>query len=149
MNITWIFKTFDELNSTELYDIIALRQEVFVVEQNCPYQDADGKDKFSYHLLGYDEAMSPAAYSRIVLPGVSYQEISIGRVVTSKKYRSTGLGKILMKETLDKIQKHFGNIAIRISAQSYLVPFYSIYGFETTGKQYLEDNIPHTEMLKS
>ncbi|MCG3164521.1 MAG: hypothetical protein POELPBGB_00275 [Bacteroidia bacterium] len=128
---------------------MVLRQEVFVVEQNCPYLDADGKDKYAYHLLGYDENRKLAAYARIVFPGVSYAEVAIGRVITSQQYRRTGAGKELMRETLKAIENIYGKVSVRISAQTYLVNFYSEFGFTSTGKEYLEDDIPHTEMLRN
>lgn len=126
---------------------MVLRQEVFVVEQNCPYLDADGKDKQSWHLLGYDENKKLAAYARIVFPGVSYKEVAIGRVITSQDHRRTGAGKELMREALKAIETLYGKVPVRISAQTYLVKFYSEFGFVSTGKEYLEDDIPHTEML--
>ncbi len=126
---------------------MVLRQEVFVVEQNCPYLDADGKDKYSWHVLGYDEKGKLAAYARIVFPGVSYKEVAIGRVVSSQAHRRTGAGKELMREAIKTIKTIYGKVPVRISAQTYLVKFYSEFGFVSTGKEYLEDDIPHTEML--
>ena len=128
---------------------MVLRQEVFVVEQNCPYLDADGKDKDSWHLLGYDEKGKLATYARIVFPGVSYKEVAIGRVVSSQEHRRTGAGKELMQEAIKAIENIYGKVPVRISAQTYLVKFYSEFGFVSTGKEYLEDDIPHTEMLKA
>lgn len=148
MKLNWICKTFDDLNNNELYDLMVLRQEVFVVEQNCAYLDADGKDKYSYHVLGYDETGKPAACARIVYPGVSYKEVSIGRVASALLHRRTGVGKELMNETIKAIENIYGNVPVRISAQTYLVKFYSEFGFASTGKEYMEDGIPHTEMLK-
>ncbi len=147
MKLTWLCKNFENLSNNELYDAMVLRQEVFVVEQNCPYLDADGKDKYSWHVLGYDEKRKLAAYARIVFPGVSYTEVAIGRVITLQLYRRTGAGKELMCETLKDIENIYGKVPVRISAQTYLVKFYSEFGFVSTGKEYLEDDIPHTEML--
>src|ERR1039457_6539164 len=115
-NITWSCKHFKSLSNEELYEIFRLRIDVFVVEQNCPYQDADGKDLKSLHVTGKqnDELI---AYARIVLPGVSYTEVSIGRVVTSKAVRRTGAGKILMEKSMEYIKEKFGNVPVRISAQ--------------------------------
>ena len=144
--ITWSNKSFKDLTNEELYEISRLRQEVFVVEQNCPYQDADGKDLKSFHVEGKING-ELIAYSRIVLPGVSYKEVSIGRVVTSPKARRTGAGKMLMKKTMGYIQKEFGNISIRIGAQLYLQKFYEGFGFVREGDEYLEDGIPHIIML--
>ncbi len=147
MKLTWLCKNFENLSNNELYDAMVLRQEVFVVEQNCPYLDADGKDKYSWHVLGYDEKGKLAAYARIVFPGVSYKEVAIGRVVSSQAHRRTGAGKELMREAIKTIKTIYGKVPVRISAQTYLVKFYSEFGFVSTGKEYLEDDIPHTEML--
>jgi ElaA protein len=146
MNVNWSCKHFKDLSNKELYQIFRLRLAVFVVEQNCPYQDADGKDLKSLHVTGKqnDELI---AYARIVLPGISYQEVSIGRVVTSKEARRTGAGKILMKKSMECIKKEFGNVPVRISAQSYLQKFYEGFGFKRVSDEYMEDDIPHVEML--
>lgn len=144
----WIYKTFLELTNQELYDLLALRVEVFVVEQNCPYQDVDGKDQKAHHLLGYigDEL---AAYSRITFPGVRFPEVSIGRIVTARKYRGKGLGKQLTDEALKRIEAGYGPVPVRISAQSYLISFYRSFGFVPEGEEYLEDGILHKEMIRS
>lgn len=145
-----VFKTFSftELSLDQLYEILALRSEVFIVEQDCPYQDLDGKDQRSEHLCAY-EGERLVAYARLVRPGVSYEEPSIGRVITSEKIRSKGVGKELMQQAIDEMQRLYPNQDIRISAQSYLEAFYSGLGFHNTGKFYLEDGIPHQEMLFS
>jgi ElaA protein len=143
----WKMKSFHELSTVELYDILQLRAEVFVVEQDCVYQDIDSKDVKSYHVCGYD-SKKLAAYARIVHKGVSYSEVSIGRVVVSPQYRGIKLGIELMNETLKFIDKKLGRQAIRISAQSHLKKFYADLGFVFTGKEYLEDGIPHIEMLR-
>lgn len=148
MNVTWILKSFDELNVYQLYEILRLRAEVFVVEQNCPYQDLDSKDIKSFHLIGTNEKNELIAYSRILPPNVSYNEASIGRVVTSQKYRKKGAGKELMKKSIDALYEKFGQVPIRIGAQLYLKIFYENFGFSQEGEQYLEDNIPHIIMLK-
>lgn len=145
--INWLTKEFLDLSVSQLYEILQLRAEVFVVEQTCDYQDLDGKDSKSLHVCGYENEKL-IAYARIVLAGVSYSEISIGRVVVSPSRRSEGIGEILMKESLSQIFTHFGNQLVRISAQSHLAKFYGGLGFEPTGKAYLEDGIPHIEMLK-
>jgi ElaA protein len=124
-----------------------LRQAVFVVEQNCPYQDADDKDVFSHHLLGYDAEKKLVAYLRLVQPGVSYKEMSFGRIVTTSSQRRKGLGKSLMYKGIEEAFKLYNTKRNRISAQTHLVPFYQEFGFKSTGKEYLEDDIPHTEML--
>ena len=142
----WKIKAFNDLSATELYDALALRINVFIVEQNCPYPETDWKDIDSLHVLGYTNGRL-CAYARIVKPGISYKEVSIGRVATKKEYRGQGLGRELMRVTMDAIRREFGNTFVRISAQSYLVPFYSSFGFEIVGEEYLEDDMPHTEML--
>ena len=149
MKINWIYKPFNELSLIELYDILVLRQEVFVIEQDWPYLDADGKDLKSHHLMGYNDENELVAYLRLVMSGVSYKEPSLGRIVTSLKYRGTGLGKELMKKSLEKVTEQFGHVPLRISAQCYLEKFYECFGFQPTGKEYLEDGIPHIEMLRS
>lgn len=143
----WTIKHFNELSLKELYEIGRLRQEIFVVEQNCPYVDFDGKDFDCYHLMGFD-SVGLQAYSRLVPAGISYtDDISIGRVVNSKQVRGTGIGRELMLESIKACEKIWGKRPIRISAQTYLLKFYNSLGFESTGKEYLEDDIPHTEML--
>jgi len=147
MNINWGLKTFNELSVMELYCILQLRAEVFVVEQNCPYLDTDGKDLKCFHLMGYDENGVLIAYSRIVPAGISFKEVSIGRVVSSPKVRNTGAGKALMQKAIEEIKLKFGEIPIRIGAQLYLQKFYESFGFVLASEEYLEDNIPHIEML--
>ncbi len=147
--MNWTCKYFEELSLIELYEIGRLRQEVFVLEQNCPYVDFDGKDLYCYHLMGFDENNRLVAYSRIVPKGVSYEDyISIGRVITSGLVRKSGLGRILMLESISVCEKLFGKSDIKISAQTYLLKFYESLGFVSTGKEYLEDDIPHTEMIR-
>lgn len=124
-----------------------LRQEVFIVEQNCPYLDADGKDLKSHHLMGY-LGKELVAYSRLVFPGVSYKEISIGRVVSSGKYRQKGYGQELMRESIRQIEQLYGKVDIRIGAQQYLQRFYESFGFVWEGEPYMEDGIPHIIMLR-
>lgn len=143
----WILKKFEELTPHELYTIMQLRNEVFVVEQNCVYQDADNKDKFSFHLMGWKEDIL-IAYTRLIPAGTAYAEPSIGRVVTSPSARGTGAGRELMEYSIDTIYKLFGKQPIRIGAQLYLKKFYSSIGFEPTGDIYLEDGIEHIEMVK-
>lgn len=145
--INWILKKFEELSPFELYNIIQLRNEVFVVEQNCPYQDADNKDLKSYHLMGMKEEKL-VAYTRLVPPDVAYKEPSIGRVVTSPSIRGTGIGIALMQESIAKTNFLFGHHPIKIGAQLYLEKFYTSLGFVTSSSTYLEDNIPHVEMIR-
>lgn len=142
----WKIKSFEELTTQELYEIIRLRIAIFVVEQNCPYQDADKKDEKSFHLMGYKNN-ELLAYARILPPGISYPDVSIGRVVSSSTVRGKGIGKLLMTQALAEIKNKFGSTSVRISAQSYLINFYSSFGFISVGEEYLEDNIPHQEML--
>lgn len=144
--MNWTFKNFNELTTTELYDILTLRNKVFVVEQNCIYNDTDGKDKQSWHLFGHiDNKLF--AYARISPPGLSYAEASIGRVVIDSEYRSKGHGIELMKVAIEKTVSLFKVKNIRISAQCYLLKFYSDLSFTPVGEEYLEDGIPHREMF--
>ena len=146
--MTFICKPFADLSVFELYDIMALRQEVFVVEQNCPYLDADGKDLPSHHLQCRNAQGKLVAYTRLLPIGVSYPTYaSIGRVVSSPSLRGTGIGKMLVAESLAKIKQLFGDAPIKIGAQSYLLQFYENQGFVSTGEAYLEDGIPHTKMM--
>jgi ElaA protein len=146
--MNWTLKHFNDLTSNELYAVLQLRNEVFVVEQNCVFQDADDNDQSCYHLMGW-EYNKLLAYSRIVPPGISYKEPSIGRVVTSPSSRRKGLGKELMKESINAVEQLYRKIPIRIGAQQYLIPFYESFGFFIDGEIYLEDGIPHVIMLKS
>ena len=148
MKISWKVKTFEGLTVKELYSVLRLRAEVFVVEQNCPYLDLDEKDQKCFHLMGYNEIKELISYARIVPAGVSFDEVSIGRVVSSPKVRNTGAGKELMQKSIEEIKIKFGLIPIRIGAQLYLKKFYENFGFVAEGKEYLEDDIPHIEMLK-
>jgi ElaA protein len=144
--MNWSCKKFDELMSFELYAIMQLRNEVFVVEQNCVYQDADNKDQFCYHLMGWDED-TLIAYTRILPAGISYVESSIGRVVVLPSARKSGSGKILMQKSMEALFSLFGNIPIKIGAQLYLKKFYESLGFQQTSDIYVEDGISHIEML--
>lgn len=147
--INWICKSFEELTTLELYALLQLRNEVFIVEQNCPYLDVDGKDLKSYHLMAWKEDRL-IAYTRLIPPGISYDEVSIGRVVNSPSVRGSGIGKELMQLSIAKIYELFGKQDIVIGAQLYLKKFYSDLGFVQEGDVYLEDNIEHILMrLKS
>ena len=146
--MNWSTKSFAELTTLELYHILRLRAEIFVVEQDCVYQDVDNKDQDSYHVMGYENDVL-IAYARVVKPGVSYTEVSIGRVVVAFTQRQRKLGVDLMNESIRFIETNLGKQAIRISAQSHLEKFYGSLGFDATGKKYLEDGIPHIEMLLS
>lgn len=144
--MTWYTAHWDDWNKDDLYDCLALRTAVFVIEQNCPYQEVDGKDRSSWHLWARDEGQV-VAYARIVAPGVSYPEVSIGRVVVADSIRGKGLGRKLMVRSLAFIRESLGPQPVRISAQEYLLDFYRTLGFETVGTGYLEDGIPHQQML--
>lgn len=146
LQYTWRCKAFGELTAIELYGILQLRTDVFILEQNCLYRDVDGKDIKAFHLFASSEDKIHA-YARILPPGISYDEVSIGRVVTSKAARNTGLGKLLMNKCMDFIKEKFPETPVRISAQSYLIKFYQEFGFNATGPEYLEDDIPHIQML--
>lgn len=139
---------FDQLTPKELYAIMALRQEVFVVEQNCPYLDADGKDLYAWHLSGLDAGNNLLAYTRLLPEGISYEGYtSIGRVVSAPAARGTGAGRAVMRQSIDMCRHLFGPLPIKIGAQTYLLRFYESLGFRSTGEEYLEDGIPHTKMV--
>lgn len=139
---------FPNLSLEQLYEIMVLRQEVFVVEQDCPYLDADGKDYDSWHLFGKNEEGKIVAYTRLVPKEISYPKyVSIGRVVTSPLVRRKGIGKELMVESIEWCNKLFPEEKIKISAQCYLEKFYTELGFAKTGEYYDEDGIPHMGMI--
>ena len=144
----WILKKFDELTAHELYSILQLRNEVFVVEQNCVYQDADNKDQASYHFTGWmnDRLI---AYTRLLPRGIAYNDyVSIGRVVTSPSERGNGIGKELIQRSIEQLNNLFESVPIKIGAQIYLKKFYSEFGFQQTSDIYLEDGIEHIEMIR-
>lgn len=141
----FVLKAFKELTTTELYDALQLRSAVFVIEQNCIYQDLDDKDRKGHHLLGYDNG-ALVAYARLLGPGISYGEASIGRVVVSKEARGRKSGRELMIKAIEETFSAFNTNEIVISAQQYLEKFYTDLGFWTEGEMYLEDDIPHIKM---
>lgn len=148
MELQWVFKPFADLTNLELYAMLRLRSEVFVVEQNCVFLDMDDKDQHCHHLLGYKGDLL-AAYTRIVPKGISYEEYaSIGRVVTSPQARGEGRGKELMEESIKCLHELFGVVPIKIGAQLYLKKFYESLGFEQCGEVYDEDGIDHIPMLR-
>lgn len=149
MHLDWQIKPYSELTTTEFHDIVALRLKAFVVEQNCNYLDLDGKDKKCYHLLCRDGQGKVVATARILHPGASYPEVSIGRVVLDKSIRGNGHGHELMKKCMEYVVEEFGEVSVRISAQKHLENYYEKHEFTNTGNEYLEDNIPHVEMLYS
>ena len=146
--VHWHWSRFHALSLDDLYDALALRSAVFSVEQACAYLDPDGVDRHSSHLLGRDQSGVLQAYLRVVDPGVKYVEPSIGRVITCKQARGTGLGRRLFAEGVSRCTRAWPGHGIRISAQSHLDRFYGSFGFEPVGEIYLEDNIPHLEMLR-
>ncbi|WP_200831881.1 GNAT family N-acetyltransferase [Aquimarina sp. AU474] len=148
MSIRFEVKRFDELSTVELYKILRLRAEVFIVEQQCVYQDIDNKDQNSLHVIGYKEKKI-IAYTRIFDAGDYFENASIGRVVISKKERQFGYGHDLIKESIMAVEKNYKTNIIKISAQTYLKKFYESHGFLQVGEEYLEDDIPHVGMLKS
>lgn len=141
--------SFSELTLQQLYGVLALRTAVFVVEQNCPYQDLDDRDERSLHLLGYSNTGELVAYARLLPKGETYQNYpSIGRVVVAKKARGQGLGRPLMLKAINELQMHFGTGTIKLSAQAYLQEYYHSLGFDPVGERYLEDGIPHIAMIR-
>jgi len=146
-SIHWHTKAFEELSVEELYDILQLRTDIFVVEQNCPYPELDGKDKNCLHVFATQHG-KVVAYARIVPPGLSYKEISIGRVAVHQDYRKEGLGRILLDLAIEKIEEEFDPQDIQIGAQCYLKKFYASFGFEPVSAEYLEDGIPHVDMIR-
>jgi ElaA protein len=145
-DITFIYKPFNELTPHELYAILQLRNEVFVVEQNCVFQDADNKDQLSFHVMAWQNDLL-AGYTRLVPAGIAYAEPSIGRVVTSPKVRHTGIGKLLMQFSIRTTYQLWGKITITIGAQFYLRNFYISLGFQQCSDIYLEDGIQHIKMF--
>lgn len=144
----WKLLPFDQLSADQVYDLLAARIEVFVVEQDCPYQDVDGRDRHALHCWA-ENASGVLAYGRITAPGVRFAEPSIGRVITTQAGRGQGLGRALMNRCISACEQHWPEQAIRISAQQYLEQFYTSLGFVSVGGPYLEDNIPHLEMLRA
>jgi ElaA protein len=147
IKIHYTVKPFDQLSVYELYDIMRLRQEIFVVEQNCPYIDADYVDLKALHVQGRNDDGQLMTHTRLMDKGVVYDNYSsIGRVVNSAVVRGKGAGKELMRFSIDTIRRYYPS-PIKIGAQSYLQKFYESFGFEFTGEHYLEDGIPHMKMI--
>jgi len=144
--MNWNIKKFNELNIEEIYKILALRNEIFIVEQDCPYLDCDDKDLNSYHLF-LRENGEIVSYLRILEKGVSYDEISIGRVAVKKSYRGKGISRKMMLKAIEFIENNLSENTIKIQAQAYLLDFYSSLGFKAISEEYLEDNIPHIDMI--
>ena len=143
----WQWCRLDELTTREQYAVFAARESVFVVEQACVYQELDGIDFQAFHLLAWQEG-SVAAYLRVIEPGIKFKEPSIGRVMTTKPFRGSGLGRQLMEKSIGHIDSLFPGQDVRISAQVYLDAFYRSFGFAASSGAYLEDGIPHIEMLR-
>ncbi len=148
-DIQYSLKTFESLTPLELYQILQLRSRVFVVEQNCVYLDADDKDQKSVHLMIRNQNGLLMAYARLLPEGLSYEGFaSIGRVVSHPEYRRFGWGRKIMNYALQECERLYPGIPIKISAQSYLLTFYESMGFQAIGAEYLEDDIPHTAMVR-
>ncbi len=145
MTVKWIKRKWSEISTIELYNVLRLRSGVFVVEQDCVYQDIDNKDQIAIHLLGY-ENKELIAYSRIFNEGDYFKETSFGRAIIKKEKRGFGLGDELVKESLKTIRSEYGNKKIKISAQAHLKKFYAKHDFTAKGEEYLEDGIPHVSM---
>jgi len=148
MIINWVCKPFNTLTPDELYCILKLRIEVFVIEQNCVFQDCDDKDQESYHYMGWQKNKL-VAYTRLMPAGLAYEEISIGRVVTSPIVRHKHIGKELMCNSIEKLHELFGKFPIKIGAQLYLKRFYESFGFIQSSNVYLEDGIKHIKMIRN
>ncbi len=138
-------KSFEELTTQELYQMLELRSEVFVVEQYCVYQDIDNKDQIALHVLAYKDNVL-VGYTRLFKPGDYFDYSSIGRVVVKQNYRDFKYGYTIMKASIEAVKKHFGESVIKISAQTYLKRFYNNLEFHEVGEEYLEDGIPHIGM---
>lgn len=151
--LDWQVRSFDQLDGPALYQLLALRSQVFVVEQNCVFQDMDGWDALALHVLGYATSANSQpelqAYARCFAPGVKMPEASIGRVLTSAQARGTGMGHRLIAKALEVVQQQWGATPIRIGAQMHLGAFYAQHGFVATGQPYMEDGIEHIEMLRA
>ena len=146
--LRWQWCGLDELNAVELHTVFAAREAVFVVEQQCAYQELDELDLAAEHLIAWNGAQV-AAYLRVLAPAVKFAEPSLGRVLTAKAHRGTGLGREVMRRCLEHVDAKYRGVALRISAQLYLERFYRSFGFVTASEPYPEDGIPHIEMLRS
>lgn len=142
-----VIKTFNQLDTQTLYTILQLRTQVFVVEQDCVYQDLDGKDTNALHIIGYINN-TICAYTRCFNGGFYFDQASIGRVVVAPEFRKEKLGKKIMEASITAIYNTYGIQPIKVSAQTYLLKFYNSLGFKATGLEYLEDGIPHIAMIK-
>ena len=151
MNIHWNTYKFHQLTTEQLYDFIKFRVDIFVVEQKCPYPELDNKDRHAEtrHIAGYDNSDVLVAYARLLAPEVSYPDASIGRFAVTELMRRQGIGSQLLERSLLEIENLWPDAAVRISAQEHLSGFYEKFNFDKVSESYLEDGIPHIEMLKT
>ena len=149
MKLIWTTKKLDELSTHTLFNILKLRQSVFIVEQECAYPDIDETDTTAQHLCGYNEEGELLAYARLIEPGVSYSQASIGRVVVATSARGLRLGEVLMQQALAEMNRLYPNQAIKIGAQEHLEKFYTSLGFKRSSAMYIEDGIPHIHMIRA
>jgi ElaA protein len=148
LDLKWQWCRLGELSAAQVYAVLAARVAVFIVEQNCAYQDLDGLDAEAEHLIAWSGA-DVAGYLRVLAPGTRFDDPSIGRIITAKPFRGTGLGRELVAKGIEQARRRYPGRAVRISAQQYLEKFYREFGFATVSEPYLEDDIPHVEMLLS
>ncbi len=147
--IHWEWLPFGQLDAASLYAVIAAREAVFVVEQNCVYRDADGLDPAAWHLIGWSRDAEVAAYLRVLPAAARFAEHSIGRVLTTAAFRGQALGREVMLRGLARLEETFGHVPVRIAAQAHLTGFYASLGFVVAGETYLEDGIAHVDMLRA
>jgi ElaA protein len=145
-DVNWQWYRLSELSAVQLYAMLEARIAIFVVEQNCPYQDLDGLDLDAEHLIAWS-GREVAGYLRVLGPGTRFEDPSIGRIITTQRFRGTGLGRELVAKGIERARLRYPGRPLRISAQQYLEEFYASFGFATVSEPYLEDNIPHVEML--
>ncbi len=150
IEMEWKIKSFDQLDRDELYELLKLRVDVFVVEQNCPYAEIDGRDRHpeTLHLMGRNQNKELLAYLRILPPGLSFKQASMGRVVVGKKSRGKGISDTMVKKAIDQINLIWPDENVQIGAQVYLKAFYESHGFVAASESYLEDGIPHIDMIR-
>ena len=144
--LKWQWSSLGDLSAEQVYAILAARVAIFVVEQNCAYQDLDGLDLDAEHLIAWS-GREVAGYLRVLAPGTRFEDPSIGRIITTQRFRGTGLGRDLVAKGIERTRLRYPGRLIRISAQSYLEKFYGSFGFKTVSEPYMEDNIPHVEMI--
>jgi len=147
MKIDWTWKKFEDFSGAEMHEMLSVRENVFVVEQECAYLEADDLDKQSWHLIGRNPSGILIAYARITFPGSKYDEPTFGRVLTVQKSRGIGLGRKIIKECIKKSNSEYPGMSVRISAQTYLIKFYKDFGFKIVGQPYDDEGIEHIDML--